>query len=132
MAAATERLRTAPDGLEKIVTTLLGKNLGQTNEQRVEEHIASALQRVMDARRQRILISHTSVSAIKWSVLMVLAGLIELTIAMIHVDDRRIQALTMVIFATAVSVSTLLIMAYDRPFGGGGISVTPVALEDAV
>jgi hypothetical protein len=73
-----------------------------------------------------------SVSAIKWLVLMVLAGLVEITIAMIHVGNHRTQAITLAIFATAVAVSTLLIMAYDRPFGGGGISITPVALQQVL
>ena len=38
--------------------------------------------------------------------------------------------ITMFIFATAVAVSTLAIITYDRPFGGGGVSVPPTALED--
>ena len=42
------------------------------------------------------------------------------------------KVITMLIFATAVAVSTLLIMAYDRPFGGGGISVTPAALKEVL
>ena len=73
----------------------------------------------------------TSVSGIKWFVFMVLAGLIELTIAMIHVENRGTKVITMLIFATAVAVSTLLIMAYDRPFGGG-VFVTPAALKDVL
>lgn len=39
--------------------------------------------------------------------------------------------ITMLIFATAVAVSTLVIITYDRPFGGGGVSVSPTALEQA-
>ena len=77
------------------------------------------------------IISQTSVSGIKWFVFMVLAGLIELTIAMIHVENRGTKVITMLIFATAVAVSTLLIMAYDRPFGGG-VFVTPAALKDVL
>jgi hypothetical protein len=129
MAAKTEDLWGSPDALEKIVTGLLGKQETQIGAQRLEDQIAAALQRVLDAGRQRILISHMSVGAIKWFVLMVLAGLIEVTIAMIHVDARRTQAIALVVFATAVAVSTLLITAYDRPFAGGGISVTPAAIQ---
>jgi hypothetical protein len=51
---------------------------------------------------------------------------------MVHAENRSTKMITMLIFATAVAVSTLLIMAYDRPFGGGGISVSPTALEDVI
>ena len=59
---------------------------------------------------------------------MLLAALIQITIAMVHAGSRRTTLITMVIFAT-VAVSTLVIIAYDRPFGGGGVSVPSTALE---
>jgi len=47
-----------------------------------------------------------------------------------YVDNRRTTVITMLVFATAVAASTLVIVAYDRPFGGGGVSVTPRALQE--
>jgi hypothetical protein len=123
MAAGDHGSRSAGDGPGRVLTALLADNDAGGNRRAAEEHTVRAL----DAQRQRLLISQTSVSGIKWFVFMVLAGLIELTIAMIHVENRGTKAITLLIFATAVAVSTLLIMAYDRPFGGG-VSVTPAAL----
>jgi Protein of unknown function (DUF4239) len=123
--------RSSGDGLGKVLTALLADDHAGGNRRAAEEHTVRALERALDAQRQRLFISQTSVSDIKWFVFMVLAGLIELTIAMIHVENRSTKVITMIIFATAVAVSTLLIMAYDRPFGGG-VSVTPAALEDVL
>jgi len=130
MAVASPSLKTSTSVLDTMLATLLARNSGGTSRPSTAEHISQALERALDARRQRILMSYTSVSAVKWFVFVVLAGLIELTIAMVHVGDRSTQAITMLIVATAVAVSALLIMAYDRPFGGGGISVSPAALMD--
>jgi hypothetical protein len=52
MAAMDDDLRGSPDALEKIVTALLGKNATPMGAQRVEDQIASALQRVLDAGQQ--------------------------------------------------------------------------------
>jgi hypothetical protein len=120
LAAASQSLKTSTNGLGKILTMLLTRRQDGINRLAVDEHIVQALERALDARRQRILMSYTAVSGIKWFVFMVLAGLIELTIAMVHVDERGTQVITMLIFATAVAVSALLIMAYDRRSAGAG------------
>src|SRR5438128_10901031 len=131
MKAGDHGPRSAGDGRGKVLTALLADDHAGGNRRAAEEHTVRALERALDAQRQRLFISQTSVSCIKWFVFMVLAGLIELTIAMIHVENRSTKVITMLIFATAVAVSTLLIMAYDRPFGGG-VSVTPAALTDVL
>ena len=45
-------------------------------------------------------------------------------IAMVHSDNRLASIIAMVIFATGVAASTLVILAHDRPFTGE-ISVRP-------
>jgi hypothetical protein len=132
MAVGDHRPESSSDALGKVLTALLVDNPGGGNRRSAQADIVRALERAQDAQRQRLFISRTSVSSIKWFVFMVLAGLIELTIAMIHVENHGTKVITMLIFATAVAVSALLIMSYDRPFGGGGVSVTPDALKDVL
>jgi hypothetical protein len=45
-------------------------------------------------------------------------------IAMVHSDDRLTSAITMGLFAFGVAASSLLILAYDRPFVGE-VAVSP-------
>ena len=67
-----------------------------------------------------------------WLVIIILAALIHLTIAMLHVDSPAATLITMFLFGTAVAASMLLIVAYDQPFSSGGIRVLPTALQDVM
>ena len=48
---------------------------------------------------------------------------------MLSVDSGAGKLITMLLLGTAVAASMLLIMAYDQPFGSGGIRGLPSALE---
>jgi cytochrome bd-type quinol oxidase subunit 2 len=86
-----------------------------------------ALQTAPDARRQRILLSRSSVNWVKWTALLIQAGLTLTTIAMIHADNRATNRIILTIFATGVAVAVVLIAAHSRPFIGE-LSVSPSAL----
>jgi hypothetical protein len=51
-----------------------------------------------------------------------------IAIAMVHSENRRARAVTLVLFATGAALSVLLIAAYSRPFMGE-ISVGPELLK---
>ena len=89
--------------------------------------IATALETVLDARRQRIIISQSQVNLLKWSILFMQAVCALVAIAMVHSDNRFASIIAMGIFATGVAASMLLILAHDRPFTGE-ISIRPDAL----
>ena len=100
--------------------------------QRVAQpELVKALHTALDARRQRIAISESTVGAVKWAGIL-LQGLCTLVaIAMVHADNRRACAITLTLFATGVALSVLLIAAYSRPFAGAH-SVTPALLEQVI
>ena len=89
-----------------------------------QREIATALENVFDARRQRIIISQSQVNLVKWSCILVQAVCALLAIAMVHSDNRLASTITMGMFATGVAASVLMIAAHDRPFSGD-ISVGP-------
>jgi uncharacterized protein DUF4239 len=131
MAAGSASLGQWSHPLSTAIADLLAMNPANPGQEIARQHALSALERAVDARRQRIVLSETSVGGIKWFVFMMLAGLIEVTIAMVHVDNRQARRITLFIFATAVAVSTLVIMAYDHPYGGG-VLVTPRLLQEVI
>lgn len=90
-----------------------------------------SLQNALDARRQRIILSRSSINWVKWAVLLVQAGLTLITIAMDHSDNRATNRIIMAIFATAVGVAVVLIAAHGRPFTGE-ISVRPAVLLQVI
>jgi hypothetical protein len=86
--------------------------------------MVAALQNALDARRQRIVLSGSSINWVKWAVLLIQAGLTLLTIAMVHCDNHLANRIVLGIFATGVGVAIWLIAANTRPFAGD-ISVKP-------
>jgi len=67
------------------------------------------------------------VNWVKWTALLIQAGLTLTTIAMIHADNRATNRIILTIFATGVAVAVVLIAAHSRPFIGE-LSVSPSAL----
>jgi Protein of unknown function (DUF4239) len=96
-----------------------------------QPEIMKALETAMDARRQRIVVSQTSVSTVKWAGIALQALCTLIAIAMVHSDNRLACAISMTLFATGIALSLLLIAAYSRPFTGE-ISVKPDLLRQVV
>jgi hypothetical protein len=92
-----------------------------------QREILAAVQIAFDARRQRILVSQSTVNWVKWTALLVQAVCTLLAIAMVHSDNRASAALAMGLFATGMAVSVVLISSHDRPFRGE-LSVGPDVL----
>jgi len=80
--------------------------------------IVKELEIAMDARRERINLSRSTVNWVKWMCMFAQAVCTLVAIAMIHSDNRAAAAIAMGIFATGVAVSGLLIASHDRPFSG--------------
>ena len=99
---------------------------GQKTAQR---EIVDAIQSALDARRQRILVSESSVNWVKWSGVILVALLTLVAIAFVHSDNRLSAALALGIFSVAVAVSLMLIAAQQRPFSGE-FAVRPDALVE--
>ncbi len=89
------------------------------------------MHRALDARRQRIIVSQSNVSPVKWAAIL-LQGLCALiAIAMVHRDSRLACAKAVTIFATGIALSALMIAAYTRPFTGE-LSVGPELLQQVI
>jgi Protein of unknown function (DUF4239) len=127
MAKQSASLRVAAPALSEalqVALSLTPKNEGQTVAQR---EIIAGLENAMDARRQRIILSQSSVNWVKWTCLFVQAGCTMVAIAVVHCDNRATAAIAIGIFTAGAAVSVLLIASHDRPFSGE-ISVKPNVL----
>ena len=110
------------------VLELTPVNDGQRTAQR---EIAASLQSALDARRQRIVISQSTVNSVKWAGLLLQALCTLIAIAMVHSDNRLTCAIALTLFATGVALSVLLIASHNRPFTGH-ISVGPELLKQVI
>jgi hypothetical protein len=121
-------LPTAPVEALQLTVSLKPQDEAQRTAQR---EIVAALHRALDARRQRIIVSQSNVSPVKWAAIL-LQGLCALiAIAMVHRDSRLACAKAVTIFATGIALSALMIAAYTRPFTGE-LSVGPELLQQVI
>jgi hypothetical protein len=96
-----------------------------------QRELISALGDALDARRQRIILSHSSINWVKWNVLLLEAALTLVAIAMIHSDNPRANRIILFIFSTSIGLAVLLLASHSGPFNGQ-ISVQPTVLQQVM
>jgi hypothetical protein len=124
MGRHTATLTPIPHLLVEALQSTLALTPNSEGQRIAQRDIATALENIFDARRQRIIISQSYVNWVKWACMLVMAVCALLAIAMVHSDNRLASTITMGMFATGVAASVLLIAAHDGPFTGD-ISVSP-------
>ena len=105
----------------QLTFALESRTAGQVAAQR---EIVVALENALDARRQRIIVSESTVNWVKWTSVLLQALCALVAIALVHSDNRTAAAISMGIFATGIAVSIVLIASHSGPFSGE-ISVGP-------
>lgn len=127
MARHSVTLTIAPAKLAEALRLALSLSPQGDGQVIAQREMVSALENALDARRQRIILSRASINWVKWTVLLVQAGLTLVTIAMVHSDNRIANRIILAIFATGVGVSILLIASHSQPFAGQ-VAVSPGVL----
>jgi energy-converting hydrogenase Eha subunit C len=124
MARGTATLHLIPYSLAEALQLTLALTPSSQGQKIAQHEITTALENALDARRQRIIISHSEVNWVKWSCLCLLAACSLIAIAMVHSDNPLASAITLGLFGIGVAASLLLILAHDRPFTGE-LAVSP-------
>jgi hypothetical protein len=121
-------LATLPTALIEALHETLALKPADDSQRAAQPEMVKELHIALDARRQRIVISESSLGTVKW-VGILLQGLCTLVaFAVVHSDNRLARAITLTLFATGVAMSVLLIAAYSRPF----TSVGPELLKQVI
>jgi len=118
MARQRASLAAVPVQLLEALKVTLALSPANEGQKLAQSEIVSALERAMDARRQRIVTSRSTVSRIKWTGLLLQALCTLVAIAMVHSDNRTTCAIALTLFATGIAMAILLIGCYSRPFTG--------------
>ena len=118
MANGTATLTPTSASLAEALQAMLSLRAEGSGEQSAQSGIITALEAALEARRERLLISHANVSALKWLGIILQGVCALLAIAFVHSDNRLAAALMIGLFSIGIAVSALMIMAYDRPFTG--------------
>jgi len=127
MARRNATLTIAPPRLTEALRLTLSLNSRSPGQVTAQREMVVSLENALEARRQRIILSESSINWVKWTVLLVQAGLTLITIALIHSDNRAANRIIMTIFATGVGAAVVLLASHSRPFTGE-IAVHPAVL----
>ena len=128
MAQRRATLATLPTALIEALHEMLALKPADDSQRAAQPEMVKELRTALDARRQRIVISESSLGTVKW-VAILLQGLCTLVaFAIVHSDNRLARAIALTLFATGIALSVLLIAAYSRPF----TSVGPQLLKQVI
>src|SRR5262245_8388764 len=94
----------------------------------LKTEMISALQKALEAHRQRIVISQSTIGWLKWLGLVVTGLCVLIGIALVQADNHINCAIATTLFATGMAVSLLLIASHSHPFTGE-ISIGPERLQ---
>jgi hypothetical protein len=130
MARRQASLQSIAVGLAEALTAVLSFAPVQANQQIAQQRAVVAIEHALEARRNRVRLSQAEIAPIQWAVIIVLAVLMLVTLAMVHIESRLAMGVTMFIFSSAIALCLVLLMVYDRPFGAGGFVVQPTVLRD--
>ena len=131
MAEQRATLSTLPQALAQCLEVTLNLKPADEGQATAQREIVNFLGKAADARRQRIIISQSSVSSVKWVAILLLGLCTLIAIAMVHSDNRLTCAIALTMFATGIAAAVLLIATYTRPFTGD-ISVGPDLLQQVI
>jgi hypothetical protein len=118
MADQRATLTVIPAPLAQALQLAIGLESQTGAQQRAQPELVDALQDALDARRQRIIVSESSLTWVKWAGVILVAVLTLIAIAFVHSDNRLTAKLALGVFAAAVAISLMLLAAYERPFSG--------------
>ena len=127
MAVQHASLTMPPAPLVEALQRTLALTPANDGQRIAQQEIADALQSALDARRQRIVISQSTVNGVKWTGLLLQALCALIAIALVHSDNRLTCSIALALFSTGIALSILLIASHNRPFTGD-ISIGPEIL----
>src|SRR5215211_9174400 len=96
-----------------------------------QRELVASVEDALRARRQRIIVSDSSINAVKWAGLVALAALALCSIALVHSGNRTTARIAMGVFAAAVAVVITMLASQAQPFSGQ-LGLDPDALEQVL
>jgi hypothetical protein len=122
-------LATVP-GLTDAISTILSFAPTDASQQLTQQRTLIALEQAIDARQNRILLSKAPpIATQQWITIIVLAVLLFLTAAMVHIDQPLAKAMSLFMLSTAIAVCCMLLLINERPFSRGGFFIGPDVLQ---
>lgn len=131
MAHRSATLAIVPAQLAEALRLALTLTPNGQSQAAAQRELITSLQSAFDARRQRVVLSESSLNPVKWAGLLLEAGFLLIAIALVHSGNRLANRIVLAIFASAIGVAILLIASHSLPFTGE-IAVKPTVLQQVM
>jgi hypothetical protein len=118
MARGDATLTVIPVALDRALRVGLNLTPRTEGQKTAQREIVASVQTAFDARRQRIILSESSVNWVKWTGVILVGIFTLIAIAFVQSGNRLAAALALWLFASAMACSLVLIASQDRPFSG--------------
>lgn len=134
LLAQGENSPQAREQLRQLNRVALGEPLAGRLGPSAQYAIAHNLEKARSARYHRLALSQRRGDPLKWFAVACLGTLTLLTVALVHLDNRRSQLAAMLIYASAISVGFTAAYLERSPFQAFVVSSRPIAelVDDAV
>jgi hypothetical protein len=132
MSEERAALGSNPAPLEDAMNALLSFSPSRTNEQLAQSRALISAEEALKYRRYRVYLSQEKIEPIQWIVICLVAALIMVTIAAIHVEKKWAMAISLFAFSSAIAICLVLLLDYDHPFGHGDFSIMPTQYIEAM
>jgi hypothetical protein len=118
MAHGRVTLTVIPAPLAEALRVAIGLTPRNDGEKAAQQQMITSLESALDARRQRVILSESSLNWVKWGGVLLVAVLTLIAIAFVHCDNRLTAGLAMGLFTAAAAGSLILLAVQQRPFSG--------------
>jgi hypothetical protein len=118
MAHRREKLTVIPAPLAEALQAAIGLTPRNDGEKAAQQQMITSLQSAFDARRQRIILSESSLNWVKWAGVILVAVLTLIAIAFVHCDNQLAAGLAMGLFTAAAAGALMLLAVQQSPFSG--------------
>lgn len=131
MMAGATAIRSAPPGLIEATGALVAFDPQTTGQKVIQQSALATIERALEARRDRLLLSRQVIARSQWTVVWALYLLIMLVIGFVHMKRPVTAAVALSVFAAAFGLCMILLVINDGPFRTGGFTLGPSLLTEA-
>lgn len=115
----------------KSAEALLKINLKNFDSKAFQSDMKKYISVALDARNERIQLSHMNIDSVKWGTVLSLSCLILILVSIIHVENSGAAFIAISIVVIASSLAIILVTAHARPYTGH-VSIKPTPLLQLV
>ncbi len=117
--------------LREAMEWVLSLKPAEGNDAFLRGQLVSEIGKIEQSRTRRLAIADQEISIVVWITLILSAIIVASAVAMVHVENKRTEALTLSLLAILIGSAFWVLLAHDQPFVGTLI-VSPQPLISAV